>query len=693
MLRGACKIKQQDEYDCGAACLSSIASWYGVKVSLSGVRRACGCSKGGVTVKGIIDGAKTLGLRAKGYKSPEKNIDYFRETASPFIVHLERNGMYHFVAVYRTEKEKIIVMDPSSGDYEKINIEDFKREWTGYLILLVPGDDLEKRDERVNRYVRMFRLLKFHKKELLYAIAGSIALAIIGVCNSLFLQQLIDRAIPNSDWQLLAIVSLIVIVLIPLSLYIGYGRTIYLLRNGIKIDTSLVLTYLRHIFLLPSDFFSEYSSGDITSRLSDASTIRTFISEGLVSLIVSVLTLLCVIVLMFTYYWKLALFTLLFIPFYVILYFVSDRINRKYSKELAVAGAKFESDVIDSIEGAESVRHFNAVNLSEGRCESSYTRLAEKSYRAGRAGSMFNAAGDGISRMLLATIIVIGGYAVFRRSMTMGEMVSFYTLCAFFTAPLASLVSMNSLVNQALVSSERLFDIIGLKPAGDDEKECSYPQLLSRPNDIEFCGIDFRYAGRENLFSDFSCIFRKGEITAVSGESGCGKTTMGALIMRDLSPSEGKIFVGGTDIATLKQEEWRKYVSISSQRCHVFNASILDNITAGEDNPDIDRVMMICASLGMADMIRLMPYGLMTEVGERGRTLSGGEMQKVSIARMLYINPMVCIFDESTSFMDEVSEKYVLGIMEYLRNEGKSVIVISHRNSNISIADSIINMS
>jgi ABC-type bacteriocin/lantibiotic exporter with double-glycine peptidase domain len=713
-MKGNLKIRQQDEYDCGAASLCSVAAWYGVNVSLSEVRRACGCTREGITILGIIDGAKSLGLSGKAFKcstSKEDSLKYLGDLHSPVIAHMQRNdGMFHFIVIYGVEKGKVTVMDPAGGEFKKYSADEFIKEWTGYVIFIVPGDNFEKRNQRENKYLRLFRILKFHKREIILALIGSIALTCIGVCNSLFLQQIIDKAIPHGNISLLMIISAAVVLLIPLALYIGYCRTIYLLRNGIKIDTGLIFSFLHKIFKLPSSFFGEHTSGDLNSRISDAFNIRTFISDGLVSIFVSILTFSAVVVLMFTFYWRLALFTLLFIPFYVVLYFVSDHINHKYSRDLAVRGAQFESDFIDSVEGAESVRHFGAASLSTIKTEESYSAMTEKIYRAGRAVSIFGEAGEGISKLLLATIIVVGGFAVFKQQMTVGELVSFYTLSAFFTAPMNNLVGMNSLINQALVSSERLFDITDLdeeKVAGSAEgnKEAGYKRVsllencsAERAGNIELSNLNFRYPGREKLFNEFSCVIPGGCITAIAGESGCGKSTLGSLLMRDLNPDSGKIFVNfkdrlSLDIQTIELAEWRRYISISAQRCHLFNATILDNITCGGDNPDIERVVQICAELGMENFVRALPSGLMTYVGERGKTLSGGEMQKISIARMLYRSSALYIFDEATSFMDEESENYVLRIMQDLRSAGRSVIMITHKSSNLKIADNVIRLS
>lgn len=688
-------IKQQDSYDCGAACLCSIAGWYGVQISLSEARRNCGCSQEGITIRGLIDGAAAIGLSAKGYKTTEKKIDNLLSLTSPIIALMQKeDGSTHFVVLQKVTKTHLNIMDPAEGRIIKLDVEAFLKEWSGYIILLAPTVNTVAGGEKRSKFAPFVKLFKFHRKEIMAALAGSVVITCLGICNSLFLQQLIDNVIPSGDIARLALIATLIISIIPVQLYLSYARTLLLLRNGIKIDTQLIIGFLEKIFRLPMAFFKEHSSGDLTQRITDTQKIRTLVSEGIVTIFISGITLLIVLALMFTMYRTIAYCVLIFIPLYGVLYYVADRFNRKYSRELAVATAKFEEEVIDSIEGAESIKHFGAEAIAAEKYHAAYSALMEKSYKAGKFATAFGVTSGGISQTLLAGVIVCGGISVCMGGLTAGELVAFYTLCTFLISPIVALINMNSTINEAITASNRVFDIIGLHEENSSSNNpVLFASILSdRAKDLAFDDVTFRYPGRIDLINNLSCSFKSGEITAIAGANGSGKSTIGSLILQDITPQSGHITLGGVDINNIGIGDWRKIVSIAPQKGHLFNATILSNITSGCDSPDLERVTKICELTGLDEFCYARPQGILSTVGKNGTAISGGEMQKILIARMLYMNPQIYIFDESTSFMDNGSEKKILELMKKLKESGKCVIIISHKASNLSVADRVITL-
>lgn len=721
-MKGRLGVRQLDSYDCGAASLCSIARYYGVGLPVSEVRRVCGCTGEGITIKGIMDGAAALGFEAKGYKAESVSEETLSFIAAPVIAHMKReDGYLHYVVIYGVGRKKITVMEPGRGEIVKIRTGDFLSSWTGYIITVAPSVKTPRREEgqrygaeygpgggkphaggeiSSGRYRRLMGIILFHRREILLALYGSVILTLTGICNSIFLRRLIDDIIPSGDMLAMTVMTSLMLALIPVQLFIGYLRNLYLLRNGIKIDTQLIMGFLGKLMRMPVSFFREYGSGDLESRISDACKIRTFISEGLVSLFVSVATILSAGALMFTLHRKLALCTLLFMPLYGAIYFVSDRINRRYSREIAQSAAGFENDIIDTVDGAESIKHFGAEGFAASRYNRSYSIMMEKVYRAGRYGAMCGAAGNGVSGMLLASIIIVGGIHVCGGGMTTGELVSFYTLSTLLISPVVELIGINSLANEAVTASERLFEVIGMRdesetPDGDFGSSASeWERILDsgEGKSVEFRNVSFRYPGRENLIRNLDCCFESGAVTAVCGANGAGKSTVGALLMKDLHPLEGMIGVGGVDISSCPADIWRRHISIAPQRGHVFDATVLDNITSGTGEADYKTVKRILGAVGLEDFCRKHPLGPLTMLGRNGCAISGGEMQKIMIARMLYRNPDIMIFDEATSFMDEDSEKRILDLMVELKCAGKCIVLITHKNSNLAVADRTIRL-
>ncbi|MBO4691261.1 MAG: peptidase domain-containing ABC transporter [Bacteroidales bacterium] len=707
-MRSILNIKQTDSYDCGAASLASVAGWWGVYLPLSRFRRECGCSKEGVTIQGIIDGARAVGLSAKALKveekeklSKEEKINRLRSLnvlKAPVILHITSDkGMLHFVVMTKCVGKRIHIMDPAKGRIEKRLIGEFAQQWSGYVILCSPGEGFAKRDEAEGRFGRIIKLLKFHKREVILSLAGSVALSAVGVCNSLLLQLLIDDVIPSGNRSLLVIISAAILALMPLSLAVSYIRNLYMISCGVALDTRLNTGFMRRILSMDARFFRDYPKGELESRLSDSYKIRALVNEGTVQAGVCITTLLIVLILLFTFYQKLALFLILTIPAYIVMLILSHRANKKISKKIMSSASLYEADIIDTIEGADQIRHFN-IDPSTLRYNGSYATLALESYRAGKISSALQLMGSGISQLIMAVILIGGGTAVLYSKMSVGELVSFFTLSTFFISPLNELLQLNSALNEALTASDRVYDITSSQPVYEGIVTDSVKNKVNQRG-LELQNVSFRYPGRETLIENFSCSLPNGSITAIYGASGSGKSTLVSLFMRDWKPTEGKILYGGIDIYFYNPTSWRKIISAAPQYSHLFNATILENITMelGSSHKEIDdeslrKIASISEQIGMEKMINRLQSGIMTQVGKGGVQLSGGETQKVLLARALYRNPKILILDETTSFMDSESRLKVYDTLQKLKQTGCCIVLISHNRDTLSIADRAIEL-
>ncbi len=686
------KIKQHDTYDCGAACLCSIAAWYGLYIPLNKVRRFCNCTREGITIKGIIDGAAKLGLEAKAFKSIDKSMDIFQKNIQlPAIAHLKKqNGFFHFVTIKSINSRHIEIMEPSCGEFIKLPRGEFKEEWTGYIINLSPTLHFYPENQRRGVYRRLFSLLLSTRKEILHSAAGSVTLVAGGVIIPLFLQHIIDNVIPMGKTAELAKLSGIVIMLALLMLFISHARNIYAAAHGIRIDNHLIYNYIRKIFRLPSEYFNQYTAGDLNSRVSDAFNIRLFISEGVISILICAVTISASLIIIFKFNMSLAILSVAFIPMYTGLFFFGQYINKKYNRTLASSGAQFETDMLQGMDSVISVKHYGAEALSIKRMENSYTVLSGNIFNASKAVSLLATMADMLSKGLVVATITAGGFMIFAGTLSIGELVAFYSLCSFYTAPLANLTKLNSIITQAEVSAERLFEIMDIEEIEDSSLQQNNIPHNWREIVIEY--LDFSYPGREQLFEKLSFKIERGTITAIDGESGCGKSTLASLIMRDCHPTDGAIYLDKFNIGSIPMKEWLGFITIIPQKLHLFNATLLDNITCGEENPDTEKVVSICAELGLGEFIQRLPMGLFTHIGNHGSNLSGGQMQKIAIARAVYREPQVLVFDEPTSFADSRSEEFIMNYICKLKQAGKTILLISHNRSIIAYADKIVQL-
>lgn len=715
------KVRQHYRYDCGAACLVSVAAFYGIRASIARTRLLCGCTPEGISIQGIIDGAAQLGLDAKGYRAPEKDISAINGIPIPAIAHTrDKEGFLHFIVIYRMGKESMEVMDPAGGEMKKMKKRDFAAIWTGYIIVATPRFAGRASEEgAITTASALWGLARANRKELALAAAGSIACTAAGISTTFLLQQTIDKVIPQGNATAVILLALLLFSLTFASLYIGYCTTRYLIRCSLKVETSLTCSYMEKLLRLPAGFFSSFQAGEISSRIEDIHHIRSFITGGTIGIFTSLITIAGALAVMFCYNARLSLLITLALPVYYGLYRAAGHINRKYSREVAATRAAFQTDLLELVSTQGCIRHYGAYRLAAGKMERSYVGMAESLNRSADTVNIFSISVQGVSRILLCIILSAGSAALLRGELSVGELVGFYSLCSFFTVPLDDLIGTNEMIARTSVSCSRIFEILSLPdedqsgtagsngtgttasagageaaPHGGESAGAAgaglSPEKLD--GDIEVEGVHFRYPGREELLGGVSFTVPRGKITLLRGESGCGKSTIATLILKDNTPDKGRISCSGIDISRLNTSRWRGMTGYVPQRAALFNATILDNITLGEDEPDIGKVLEICGRLKMMEMVERFPQGLLTRAGSGGCSLSGGECQKIALARAIYRDPAIYILDEATSSLDPESERCVLEALMWLRDAGKTILFISHKRDNGTIADNVVDI-
>ena len=685
-------IKQHDLSDCGAAALCSIARYFGRDIPLTVIREASGTDRAGTTVKGLIDACRALGFIGQGYRSPERDTAPLRKLRTPAILHtVKANGDLHYLVLYRAGKRRVRVMDPALGRHRSLSYEALQRIWSGYLVVITPdpgSNTIHPSASDTSFPTQYIRLLSCVKQDYLRSLPGSFLCVIAGITTSLFLQHIVDVILPGGDVRELAEVSILLALILVCSALVGYGSSLFSLRAGVRMDGTLILNYLRHLFNLPVGFFQRRGAGELNARITDAFKVRSLLTEGLTGITTGALLLIGSFALMFTFWWKLALMTMAFVPLYIGLYAVASRITRKRNRALLESAAEFERNSIESISAIRTVKYFGRGNTGYGNLQHAFANMNWNMYRTGRSLGRFSLSADLLAKLMTLSLLSIGSLYVFRGDLTTGELVSFYALSAWFATPLGELVAICNRINESNISLERLQDITLL----ESEPEGGLETPLGESWELSFRDVTFAYPGCNPLLEHFNATFPKGTLTAVTGESGCGKSTLAALLMRDYAPGSGHILLGGTDIALIDLHRWREYISIVPQEPGLLSCSILDNITGGEKDPDLRKVGKILEELQMGGFIASLPMGILTPAGEHGSLLSGGQKQRIALARALYRDPQILILDEATAALDLVSQQCILRKAVALRDEGKTVIMITHRKDNMAVADRVLEM-
>jgi ATP-binding cassette subfamily B protein len=284
----------------------------------------------------------------------------------------------------------------------------------------------------------------------------------------------------------------------------------------------------------------------------------------------------------------------------------------------------------------------------------------------------------------------VGAGFVLDNQITPGELLSFYALISYFTGPVSSLIGMNKTIQNAVIAADRLFEIMDLEREDGENKISLTAEMLG---DISFTNVKFRYGSRAEVFKDLSLTIKKGKVTAMVGESGSGKSTIISILQNLYPIQDGNVAIGNYNLKYVNHESLRKVVSVVPQQIDLFAGNVIDNIAIGDIEPDMKKIILICTGLGILDFIEKLPSGFHTYLGENGATLSGGQKQRIAIARALYRDPEILILDEATSSLDSASEQYVQRMVEMLRKQQKTVIIIAHRLSTVLHADKIIVLS
>ncbi len=703
--RRGVKVKQLDKYDCGAAALASVAAWYGYIVPICKVRRLCGCTREGISLSGIIDGAGKLNIKGTAFKAPDKENPELRTMPLPAIALIvQDDGASHFVAVYKIVKEKITIMDPAYGDMVSLDWSQFAGRWTGYLITFKPEEDFRPANEKSGSFRLLLRLLFKGNRILAHSIAGGVAVIVLGMFNALFLQHLVDEIIPDKRAGILIPFTLIILTLSIILAAIDYMRYLYLARNGILQESRLITGYLHKIFHLPAEEFNQFTAADLNSRIGDAFKIRRLFSEGITGIISMATTILTALIFMFSFNSALASMVLLFIPLYGLLYHTSMRVNKRMERDIAAESARFETRLMETLNGAATLRYHSAEGAYIERLRDHFAKLEKRIYGSVKTGGLFEMGYEATTALFTAIVLLAGGYYVIVGRFTVGEFISFYTLSVMVATPLNMLAGIGTLVSQAKISWERLYEIFIIRstnpedcPANDGIienlhklEEDDFGITAERPA-LELDRVSFSYPGRGAVFENFSLEFSPAGITAVTGGNGSGKSTLCSLLMREYQPQSGRILCYGVDISAIPLQRWLKIISIVPQRCHLLPGTLIENITLNAKEPDIGRVNEICTLLQMTEFIRGLPCGLHSSL--RSDLLSGGERQKVAFARVLYRNPQIILIDEALTFVDQPTKAIICRLLKKLSDEGKRIIMVTHEREMADFADNLVELN
>jgi ATP-binding cassette, subfamily C, bacteriocin exporter len=683
-------IRQNDITDCGPACLASVGMHYGVKIPVIKIREMAGTDKKGTNVLGMIRAAEKMGFSAKGVRG---TVESLYSIPLPVIAHVViDNALHHYLVIYRIRKNSVTTADPARG-IRKTPLDDFRKIWDGVMILLEPNGSVEKpaREEDSN-FRRISRLIWPEKKAFGLGIAAASAYTVLSLFTAFYIKKIIDDILPNSNLRLLRALGLAMFGIILLKIVLNAVRQNLQVRISQRLDTKLILGYYNHILGLPQGYFDTRHVGEIVARVNDAVKIRYAVGNVSVTLVVDSMIVILSMIVIVVYSVKLSFFPLSFIFINVMLVWILYERTRQTQMSIMVKSAELQSQMVSSVHAASTIRSLLAKEyngLITGSIFSGILRLLLQSNRQQLAvQSVAEASGS----FAVVGILWYGGSLVIRSHMSMGDLILIYTLIGFLIAPVERLLSLQQVVQDALVAGERLFEVMTL-----DTEEKVHPGefILSREKirgEIVFADCTFQYGFRKTVLSDFNLVIPPGQITVITGKSGSGKSTLFKLLHRYYDLNEGRILLDGRNILEIKTQSLRSSIGLVLQETELFPMTVLENIAYGDTHPDMRRVNAVSTRLGIDRFIEELPHQYQTLIGERGFSLSGGQKQMLSIARVLYRNPKIFLLDEPTNSIDAEYEIFLRNTIFDLKSRNCTIVIISHRLDAIHIADKVVFM-
>src|SRR5262249_14713846 len=488
---------------------------------------------------------------------------------------------------------------------------------------------------------------------LLQVLGLAIAVSFLQLLFPVFTQLVVDKVIVENDIGLLKTILLGMLAAIVFVQLSALAQEYLLAFAAVRLDTVVLDFWSRKLLSLPMSYFTSRRTGDIQRRLEGARQVRQFAVQQGIGAVLAVVFLFGAVILMAMYSPVLTLAFLATTPLYVGLMIFSVKVLRPLYKGVEEAQGKYSSHQIDAIKGIEAVKAASAENTFRDAMLNEFLSVSQKLFKATFIVMSWDSVLQTIGLLSTAIFLWVGAIQVIKGHLSVGGFVAFSSLTAMAYAGILRALGVWDTMQQAHVLLNRLNDIFEQEPEQGHDRSRLVP-VHSLEGRIELRGVSFKYGGPESpdILKDITLDVLTGRPLAFVGRSGSGKTTLIKLIAGLLEPTEGTIFFDNVDLKTLNYRDVRRHIGTVLQENHMFNDTIARNISFGDSEPDLDRVLAAAhAAAGREFMIRT-PLGYETKIGESGLSLSGGQKQRIAIARAIYNNPPVLIFDEATSALD-----------------------------------------
>jgi len=687
-------VKQPDAMDCGPACLKMVAEFYKMSFSLESLRKKCFITREGVSFLGLSEAADSLGFRTIGVRIP---FDLLNENVPlPCIVHWRQK---HFIVVYKIKNNKIWVADPAVG-LLKLTREEFISNWAstvvdgkqaGLVLIIEPTPALFKNEndkEKSTGFRFLFRYFRLYKKYLYQLVLGLILGSCIQLIIPFLTQSIIDIGLNNNDIGFIYLILFAQLALVFGRMSVEFIRGWLLLHIGSRVNVAVISGFLQKLMSLPVSFFDTKLTGDILQRIDDNNRIEEFLTSASLNILFSFFNLIVFGIVLAVFSFKILIIfitgSFLYIAWVSIFMKSRARLDHQRFKQMSVSGNK----LINIVNGMQEIK----LTQSEMSMRWDWEKLQATLFGLkvkGLSIIQYQSAGATfINEITNILITVVAATAVLKGDITLGTMLAVQFIIGQLNVPVSQIIAFFRMSQDAKMSLDRLAEVHNLEEEEPDP-EVKVRKLPDK-KDIYFNNLSYQYEGPRSPFAlkDIDLFIEENKITAIVGTSGSGKTTLLKMLLGFYHPVAGDILIGDIRLSNLSLKVWREKVGAVMQDGFLFPDTIAANIAPGSEEINEERLINAVEIANIKGFIESLPLSYNTKIGASGHGLSEGQKQRLLIARVIYKDPDIIIFDEATNSLDANNEKVIVeNLTDFF--EGKTVIVVAHRLSTVRGADKI----
>lgn len=663
-------VRQNDIKDCGICCLESIIKYYGGFIPLETLRLDTKTGNNGTTAYNLIKTAKKYGFNATGRKNvklKDKNI------LIPAIAHIiTEKGLNHFVVIYKISKKHVTIMDPAKG-YVKISCEEFDKSWTNIILIFKPSKKIPLQKIQNNIVTYFFNIIS-NQKELIFKI---VIINTLITALSIILSYYLKIAASSIENNYINTTLLIIFLFLTINIFkeifnhIKNNLLIYLNKN---IDLLIIPEFINHIFSLPLNVITSRTSGEIITRFKNITYIKDLFGEIFITIILDLFLAICSLYFLYSINSNLFLILCIIAILYVITGIVINPIILKKLNDNIDLETDFNSMLSEKIDAIESIKNLNIVKNEVLVLEENFTNYQENLFNYQKFINCTITIKNIIHNLGLFIITSMGIYLVSRNKLNILSLITFNTLLTYFIDSIENCIDMLPKLQLVKLSINKISEFLNI----EKEKVGKIEEFST--GDIEFQEISYTYNDYNNIISDLTLKIEENSHTIIKGGTGCGKSTLCKMLNHNINDYKGRIKINNINIRDYSLNTLRSNIVYVSQREKIFTDSIMYNLTLNKkiSKSNLNKILSITK---VNEIIDKKALRLESILYAEGFNLSGGEKQRIILARALIKNPKILILDESLSEVDSETEKEILtNIDRYLSNV--TIIYISHTNTN-----------